>query len=792
MPIRLTGLISGLDTDSLIKGMVDAQKLKNKRVSDRSQILEWKQEKLKELNSKLYKLYAEDLTKLKLQSSYTGKKVTSSNESFITVTGNSTAPTGISTIKIMNTASSQSAIGGILTADKNGKMVTTDTKLSELNTSTGLTMGSDIVITNGTKETGISLTADSTIGDLIEKLRGAGLNASFDSNQKRIFISSQKSGIENQFSIKNYGTGTVAYRDNIKKLVGYDTMTEEQKKNVISALDLISSSTSTEQTKTDATNALITLSTARIENEQKAIAFEKAVEYYKEIVGDRLITDEIKASFNVKFDENNKFVNSTEYLNMKDDVIKELGYVKGSLSPEQEAKVHETAELRYKQEQAIKSDLYNKEYIKSAESIKEKINSNELFVPENMSVEEYVKQKVQETSDESYNTLSYNGKRTYLKNMIDERFVSNEKAPSDLQNGTEEKTYTQLAEAKRDLDYLNNQEWANARADNLISITTNLDNYKASLTTGSNTVDVLSLLKLGEISNGVAVNSSSDMIVNQAKDAVIEYNGVEITSSSNTINVNGFTITVKGIPANNEIITLSTTNDNQSTIDSVKNFVKKYNEILKEMNDLYFADSSRGYEPLSDDEKAEMTDSQIEKWEKKIKDSVLRRDNSLGGIITAMKQLTAGTITGSDGKTYSLASIGIGTSSDYTEKGLLHIDGDSTDSTVSYKENKLQLMLDEAPELVANILSKSMEHLYKEIDSKIKAIPNIRSAFTFYNDKSMTTEQTKYKKKIKELESKLSDIEAKYYKQFAAMEKAMSRMQAQQSQLAGFFGAGQQ
>ena len=53
-------------------------------------------------------------------------------------------------------------------------------------------------------------------------------------------------------------------------------------------------------------------------------------------------------------------------------------------------------------------------------------------------------------------------------------------------------------------------------------------------------------------------------------------------------------------------------------LSTAQNFVKKYNEILKEMNDLYYADSAKGYDPLSDEEKEAMSDSQIEKWENKI------------------------------------------------------------------------------------------------------------------------------------------------------------------------------
>ena len=59
---------------------------------------------------------------------------------------------------------------------------------------------------------------------------------------------------------------------------------------------------------------------------------------------------------------------------------------------------------------------------------------------------------------------------------------------------------------------------------------------------------------------------------------------------------------------------------------------------------------------------------------------------------------------------------------------------------------------------------------------------------TFYNDKQMKTESESYEKQIKQWDTKLADIEEKYYKQFSAMEKMMAELQNKQSQLAGFFG----
>ena len=61
----------------------------------------------------------------------------------------------------------------------------------------------------------------------------------------------------------------------------------------------------------------------------------------------------------------------------------------------------------------------------------------------------------------------------------------------------------------------------------------------------------------------------------------------------------------------------------------VKDFLTQYNALINEMTSFYNADSAKGYEPLTDEEKDALSDTEVEKWEQKIKDSLLRRDESL-------------------------------------------------------------------------------------------------------------------------------------------------------------------
>ena len=158
MALRISGLISGMDTDTVIKQMMDAQRLKYKKTEDKLTLLDWKQERWKDLNAKLYKLYQEDISKMRLQASYLTKKVTSSNEDFVTVVGKTNAPEGSHSLTIDKLASSQYITGAVL-----GDDINTSSLLKE---ALGMTSsdGKDsiITITNGDKKKELIVTDQTT------------------------------------------------------------------------------------------------------------------------------------------------------------------------------------------------------------------------------------------------------------------------------------------------------------------------------------------------------------------------------------------------------------------------------------------------------------------------------------------------------------------------------------------------------------------------------------------------------------------------------------------------------
>lgn len=275
----------------------------------------------------------------------------------------------------------------------------------------------------------------------------------------------------------------------------------------------------------------------------------------------------------------------------------------------------------------------------------------------------------------------------------------------------------------------------------------------------------------------------------EAKDAEIEYNGVKYTQATNSFNINGLTIdaTEKG-----DVQTFTVGTDAQGIYDKVKEFVKSYNDLIREMNTLYSAERLKDYEPLTDKEKSAMDEKDVEKWESTIKASLLRRDDTISSLLTSMRTTLskAVQVTDADGntKSFSLASFGINTST-YTEKGKLHIDGDKDDADFADFDDKLMKAIMNNPNAVEKTLSSLGAEIYDNLRKAMGSVEGMSSALTFYNDKYMDDEIADYKEKVSNMQDKMTAEEDKYYKQFSAMEAAMAKLQSQQTYISQLFGA---
>ena len=702
MPIRMSGLISNLDTDSIIKELMKAQSMKKVKVENKITKVEWKQEKWKELNTKIYSLYTGSLNKMRLQGSFNTKKVTSSDEAKVTVDASSNAVSGSHSIQVNKLASAQYITGSKIQTLEN-TAVSGTTKLVEIDSALGATGLGETKINFSTQDKSFSLTVTdkTTVNDFVNAAKQAGISATFDTSQKRFFLSGSDSGVENSFSITTTAVSSseIEAKNEIRDLVGYDNLSGEGQTTVDNAIDqfkamndLLSQSNLTEAQEK--------------EYQDKLNTAQDTINNYVQ----RKVTQDLRTAFT-----NNEVSNelSSQY----------------GVRTYQEV-VDQTTATYY-----------------------DKLGEKE-FKQEDLDAE--IKKAVDLEASK-------------YANSVRSDFLNNASSTNPFTQATENVS-TAL------------QDFIEIEATNPDTVTSGGANGLAGL--GLSTI----VAELDASKENVTYRSSgTNITLVQASNSEVVYNGATLVGTTNSITANGLTFNLhavtKDLPVPN--INLTVSKDTQGIYDSIKKFVKDYNEVLKEMNELYYADTSRGYQPLTDEQKEAMSEDQIEKWEKKIKDSLLRRDDRLGSLLTTMKNSLMTSVT-HEGKSYSLATFGISTSL-YLEKGILHIDGDAEDSVSSGKEDKLMKALEENPEAVMKTLSTLAGNLYSDMTDKMKTT-SLSSAMTFYNDKELKNNLKTHKSDLSNLENRLKRIEDRYYKQFTAMETAMAKLNSQTNSLASLMG----
>ncbi len=287
--------------------------------------------------------------------------------------------------------------------------------------------------------------------------------------------------------------------------------------------------------------------------------------------------------------------------------------------------------------------------------------------------------------------------------------------------------------------------------------------------------------ELADSLNGYAVKQ-------QGQNAIIELNGAEFEQTSNQFTINGLSITATGVT--DGAISISTATDTDGIYDMIVSFFDDYNKVINELTENYGAESAKGYEPLTSEEKDAMSDTEVEEWETKIKKSLLRRDDTLSSIISAMNTAMQKGIT-VNGKTVNLSTYGIQTqsilSASSNTQNAFHIDGNKKDSVSADNKDRLKTAIASDPEGIAEFFSELSKNLYKTLTDKMKST-TLSSAYTIYNDKSMKSELTKVEENIDDWEDKVADYEEKWYKKFSAMETALSKLESQTSSLTALIG----
>lgn len=791
MAIRITGLNSGLDTDSIVKELVSAYSVKKDNYVKAQTKLSWKQSAWKSLNTKIYSLYSK-ISNLRFTDAYSLKKTTVSDTSKANVKAANSAINGSYSLKI-----SEMAKTGYLTGGRLAKGTNEGTTLAKL----GYTGGDgSISVTSAGTTTNISVNGDTTISEFVSKLNEAGVKASYDSVNERIYVAAKDTGLENDFSLVGTTSDGVSALSKLGLNIASNANTEtysawaKYAKNDNGddyyVLDANGSFTY------DTDGKVKTNGTYNEANTQSAIE-----SYLQEIDAAKNDTttgnEALKAQNESYQTQINAYNRQLQYSGCYEAVQGALGKLS---SDGKRADLKELANLS--------EDALRRTY-------ETDVDGNLLHDADGKLIEA--------TTDSVYTVIASNrltdlekeaGLITTSKNEIGEEttdaskateFVANLQVVSSFEGDTENADIVDAVHAAYDPDDTTAMEkFRTGVTDKRQQVNDHVEANNKKIEENDAVLKKYALISGGESAADLAskvsyatgvTNGTTDLGYNtdasrvNGQDSVIYLNGAMYTSASNTYSINGLTIEALGTTGSDEL-SIVTATDTQGIYNKLKDFLKDYNELINEMTSLYNASSAKGYEPLTSDEKDAMTDTEVEEWEKKIKDSLLRRDDTLDGVMQAMINSMSKSYE-VNGKTFSLSSFGIKTmgilNSAANEGNAYHIDGDADDKLTNSKTDKLMKAINEDPDSLVDFMKQLTSGLYTALDGKMKAT-TLSSSYTVYNDKQMNTEYSDYTTTIKKWEQKVSDMEDSYYKKFAAMESALAALQSSTSSLSSLFG----
>lgn len=877
MPIRITGLNSGLDTEAIISALVSSYSYKTNKYKKAQTKLSWKQDAWKTLNTKVYSFYT-SLDSLRFSKNYNLKSTKVSDSTKATVTASSSAPNGTQKLNILKVAQA-----GYLTGGKLDDSTTTGTTLAEL----GYTGGNGtITLTkgDGTKKT-IEVSQGTTVNSFINSLKEAGVNASYDDINKRIFVSSKDTGKDNDFTLTG---GNVDGANALSKL-GLNVKSDATGATYKTYMQYYGDGTQSGITaKVNEAikayqDAQTAYKTADAKNSNISAGYGYASAYaamkdafaksgLSEAEQDQMVklvqmsaTDRAQSVM-----DSNGNIYKTEKTNDDGSVIYSYTDASGNKSYIQSETTDSVtkyytataSEVKYNKitasdgneysedENGLYVDKEGKKYFVDGSNLVEttgrKVNGSWEKTADGKTVafeaskkEEATKTVYTKDSNELSNAKSGTTAYTDLaKKAQDEMKLSDEDMSSYLSTLATNVGTVNTYENTADTTLEDSNEYSRksiidkvhtAYAQNAAQGVTDLTNTfaaaiatnKTTMNTSQKTMDnnqvladiaamedstekdaaIASFVKQVQSAHDIANNTSIEYNTDARKidgcDSEIYLNGIKYTGSSNSYSINGLNITAQvvtdtdGKASDANAISITTSTDTQGIYDKIKDFLSQYNSLINEITSLYNADSAKGYEPLTDDEKDAMSDTEVEKWEQKIKDSLLRRDDNLESLMSAMTSAMSGAVE-VNGKKMYLSNFGIKTlgylNALKNHQNAYHIDGDEDDANSSGNADKLMTAITNDPDTVINFMQGLASNLYNSVHKKMQT-SSLSSIYTVYNDKEMASEYSDYTDLIKKWEEKLQDKEDYYYKKFSSMETALSKLNSQTSSLSGLFGS---
>ena len=270
----------------------------------------------------------------------------------------------------------------------------------------------------------------------------------------------------------------------------------------------------------------------------------------------------------------------------------------------------------------------------------------------------------------------------------------------------------------------------------------------------------------------------------QGQNANFTFDGIAIESKTNTVRVHGLDITVKEVGST----TLTIQSDADKVIEDIKHFVNSYNELIATLQAKLDEPRYRDYPALTNEQRKELSDKEIELWEEKAKSGLLRNDSLIRSILSDLRLAFSNPVEGIPaGEIRLLSQIGITTSKDWRQGGKLEIDEDKLRQALMEKPDEVRNLFTQRRDEGTELAPGKRESDYDGIGYRMQSI--INNAVSRLREKAgspglankadqsnLGKELSRFDERIAKFEQRLAMIEERYWRQFTAMEKAIADM----------------
>lgn len=289
------------------------------------------------------------------------------------------------------------------------------------------------------------------------------------------------------------------------------------------------------------------------------------------------------------------------------------------------------------------------------------------------------------------------------------------------------------------------------------------------------------------------------------ENAKFTIDGVEVYHNSNSYTMDGITFDINEAELGTDI-TVSLSKDYDTVKQAIKDFVKDYNQLIDDVYGHIGTAPKRDaknntYEPLTDAQKEEMDDDEIEKWEKAAKQGVIYNDSTVSGIMSGIRLAIYNSVTLDDGSKFGLYNMGISvvtsmTDSEGARHGKLEID-----------EEKFDKAFEENPEAISKLFTDPESGIMKQVSTKIdNAVSTTKlSGNTIKGslvrkaglEKGSTAKNNAIYRQMEQINKRINQLQERYdskedywWSVFTNLEKMMANMNSQSSYMANFLSSG--